>query len=209
MLNNLPKNKLTIALAIAGIVLGYYFLFRNNGEDDIFPRQRMYPRIEYPSRKDTIFASKDCNFSFTHPTYLKYRKDSFFFESKPANDCWFDLRSDALNSTIYCSYYPITKKQNLDSLITDAFNLTNKHNTKAYARKESIISNGDVKGLLFEVEGPVATPIQFYLTDSINHFLRGALYFEAKVNTDSTAPVLNYIKSDIQKMIEGFKWSKK
>lgn len=177
-------------------------------EGVVMPKQRMYPYIKFPVKQDTSYNSKDCGFSFHHPTYFKFKKDSFFFGEKPVNDCWFDLHSQAINTTIYCSYYDIKNRKSLDSLIKDAFELTNKHNIKANARKESIIKNEyGLSGLLFEVDGPVATPIQFFITDSTKHFFRAAVYFDAKVNPDSTAPVLNFIKGDLEKMIGEFKFN--
>jgi gliding motility-associated lipoprotein GldD len=190
------------------VFLGIFIIACGNDEAK-FPKQRMYPYVNFPVKKDTLFVNNDCDFTFPHPTYLSYKKDSFYFGEKAMNDCWFDLNSKALNTTIYCSYYPINKITNLDSLIKDAFELTNKHNVKANARRESVISNGKgLGGLLFEVDGPVATPIQFFITDSTKHFFRGAVYFNARVNTDSTAPILKYIKTDVEQIINGFKWNK-
>jgi len=52
----------------------------------------------------------------------------------------------------------------------------------------------------------VATPISFWLTDSSNHYLRGALYFNNPPNNDSLQPVIEYIREDILEMINGFEW---
>jgi gliding motility-associated lipoprotein GldD len=196
-----------VAIILGLLIVTEFFACDN--ETAKIPKQRMYPFIQFPTKKDTSYNSPECGFSFPHPTYFSYKKDSLFFGDKPVNDCWFDLHSSALNATIYCSYYPVINRKGLDSLIRDAFELTNKHNIKANARRESVIQNEDgLSGLMFEVEGPVATPIQFFLTDSTRHFFRAAVYFDAKVNPDSTAPVLNFIKSDVEKMISGFKWKK-
>ena len=81
--------------------------------------------------------------------------------------------------------------------------MAGKHNVRAEFRKESIIEKpGNVNGLLFEISGPVASAIQFYVTDSINHFFRASLYFESHVNPDSTAPVLTFMKQDIFNIID-------
>ncbi len=186
------------------------FFITSCGNDDVkLPKQRMYPFVDFPKSQDTLFISKACAFTFNYPTYFQFKKDSFYFGEKAANDCWFDLYSKKLNATLYCSYYPINKRVSLDSLVRDAFEMTNKHNIKANARRESIIANEHgAGGILFEVDGPVATPVQFYLTDSTKHFFRAALYFNAKVNADSTAPVLKFIRKDMEKLIQDFKWRK-
>ena len=171
------------------------------------PRQRMYPFIDFPSRKDTLFSKSSCNFTFPLPAYFSLRQDSFYFGEVPLHDCWFDLYNQNLGASLHCSYYDVTSRSRLDQLINDAFEITGKHNIRANARRESLISNGNgVSGILFEVDGPVASPLQFFVTDSTTHFFRASLYFNAKVNPDSTAPVLQFIRQDIDKMITGFKW---
>jgi hypothetical protein len=44
--------------------------------------------------------------------------------------------------------------------------------------------------------------VQFVLTDSVNHFFRGALYFNTVPNQDSLAPVVEYVKEDIIHLVE-------
>jgi len=173
------------------------------------PKPRMYPRVTYPERSYSTFDTSICNFNFRFPNYSKIVKDSFIFEGEPAHPCWFDIEINDLNATLHCSYYEITKKKNLSSLINDAFNIAGKHNIKANYRKETVISNkSGVKGILFDIEGPVASPVQFYLTDEKIHFFRASLYFNSKVNPDSTAPVLEFLKKDVDSLISTFHWKK-
>ena len=63
-----------------------------------------------------------------------------------------------------------------------------------------------VSGMIYEIQGPSATPFQFFITDSTQHFLRGALYFNTHINQDSLAPYYDYTKSDIMEMINSFSW---
>ena len=60
--------------------------------------------------------------------------------------------------------------------------------------------------MVYDIEGNAASSIQFFLTDSTKHFIRGALYFNAVPNTDSISPVVDYIRKDIYRMIETFEW---
>lgn len=185
----------------------FFSTFFSCEEKAAMPKKRMYPFIAFPERTEVDFNKKSCPFHFKHSEYLVFKKDSSFFGEKPAGDCWFDLNSKALNSSIHCSFHELKNRKDLDSLIMDAFTLTDKHNVKANARKESIIKNPNgTKGIMFEVDGPVASPIQFYVTDSLKYFFRGSLYFNSTVNPDSTAPVLNFMKEDVIKIIETFNW---
>ena len=173
------------------------------------PKPRMYPKVVYPERNAVSFDESYCAMSFEYPDYFAVNKDEYFFDSKPIDPCWFDLQSTALNSQLHCSYIPIEDRSHFDKLVQDAFKMTSKHNQKANYRKEQLIENKEEKvyGLLFEHEGPVASPLQFFVTDSTSNFFRGSLYFRSKVNPDSIAPVYTFVKDDVLKMIESFKWN--
>ncbi|MBP7211183.1 MAG: gliding motility lipoprotein GldD, partial [Paludibacteraceae bacterium] len=67
-------------------------------------------------------------------------------------------------------------------------------------------TNNDVYGILYEIRGNTASSVQFVLTDSTKNFLRGALYFNNRPNKDSLAPVINYIKDDVIRIMETTKW---
>ena len=60
--------------------------------------------------------------------------------------------------------------------------------------------------MLSEVKGNVASPAQFYVTDSVNHFLTGSLYFLAKPNYDSILPAADYLQKDIKRIMETVTW---
>jgi gliding motility-associated lipoprotein GldD len=179
-----------------------------NDEAAKTPKPRMYPKVNYPiAYENAKFDTSFCNFTFRYPAYGKIVQDSFFYQDKPLHPCWFDINIPDLNASLHCSYYKVTKDKNLSSLINDAFNIAGKHNIKANFRKETIIQNSyGVKGILFDIEGPVATPLQFYLTDEKNHFFRASLYFNSKVNPDSTAPVLKFIRPKVEELISSFQW---
>lgn len=195
------------------IICHYFFpcyfliLISCNSDTLKLPKSRMYPKIEYPEKKYIQFDTALCNFVFRYPDYGKIVQDSFKLEGEPEHACWFDIEIKSLNANLHCSYYQVTKEKNITDLINDAFEIAGKHNIKANFRKETIIQNkSDVNGVLFNIEGPVASPVQFYLTDNKKHFFRASLYFNSKVNPDSTAPVLNFIQSDIDTLISTFKW---
>jgi len=177
-------------------------------EEVYIPKPRTYPRVAFPDRNDSEFSQKDCPFTMSYPDYFKVQKERLQNEEGSTNKCWFDLFSPELNSYLYFSYIPIDDGGHFDRLVEDAFELADKHNVKADYRDEIKIDNSskNVQGLIFEIQGPVATPLQFYLTDSTNHFLRGSLYFGAKVNRDSIAPIYDFVKDDLELMIKSFQW---
>ena len=112
-----------------------------------------------------------------------------------------------MKATIYLTYQKV-ENNNLDSLLRDAQNLTQKHTIKADEIASNLFENKDSKayGMLYEIGGDAASQSQFYLTDSLNHFISGSLYFYAKPNYDSIYPASEYLKRDIKRLMESLKW---
>ncbi|OYT16688.1 MAG: gliding motility lipoprotein GldD, partial [Bacteroidetes bacterium 4572_77] len=95
------------------------------------------------------------------------------------------------------------------TLLNDVHNMMNKHIPKANAINENMYLNPiqHVYGLTYDIQGSqAASPFQFYVTDSTQHFFRGALYFNFTPNNDSLQPVIDYLKKDIQVLIESLEW---
>jgi gliding motility-associated lipoprotein GldD len=190
-------------------VLLVVFVFTSCSDDALkTPKPRMYPRIMYPAKSSSIsYTASDCPFTFNYPGYCTIQKDSFVFEGKPTSNCWFDINSKDLNLSLHCSYYPLDGPKSLSKHIEDAFKIAGNHNSRANYRKEDRIENKNgVKGLIFNIEGPVASPVQFYLTDDKRHFFRASLYYNSKVNPDSTAAVYTFIKPELDSLIATFRW---
>jgi gliding motility-associated lipoprotein GldD len=198
----------TITFNIVGILVVLCILITSCSDEVAkSPKPRMYPRISFPVKSLTSYTSELCPFIFRYPSYCNITKDTFIYQGKPASDCWFDIQSKDLNLSLHCSYYPVSSKQALSKLIEEAFKIVENHNSRANYRKEDqIINKYGVKGLIFNIEGAVASPLQFYLTDEKKHFFRASLYFNSKVNPDSTAAVFNYIRPEIDSLIYNFNW---
>jgi gliding motility-associated lipoprotein GldD len=171
------------------------------------PKPRAFPKIEFPERGIDTFRNETCPFTFQHHSYFKQVKDTLFFDEKPVHPCWFDLRAKAFNGQLHFSYFPIENQKHFDKLVADAFKLSGKHNVKADYIDEMVFKNGaDVSGVIFDMQGPVASPFQFYVTDSTQHFLRASLYINAKTKPDSLQPIYDYIKKDIALILNSFEW---
>jgi gliding motility-associated lipoprotein GldD len=90
----------------------------------------------------------------------------------------------------------------------DTRTLAYKHSIKADAIQEQVFLNPAEKvyGLIYRIEGNAASPMQFFLTDSTQHFLRGALYISEVPNIDSIKPVIDFLEPDIIRLIETTTW---
>ncbi len=171
-------------------------------DEETTPRPRGYMRIALPQKQYVRYDSL-CPFSFDYPAYAKVTPSN----TDNAEPCWLNVYFPTFRGTIHLSYKPING--NFEQLLDDARRLTNKHIPKADAIRKKAFANSEkrVYGLIYEVEGTqAASPIQFYISDSTHHFIRGALYFNANPNNDSLAPVIDFINEDIHKLIDGFRW---
>ncbi|MDX2444382.1 MAG: gliding motility lipoprotein GldD [Bacteroidales bacterium] len=170
--------------------------------DRYTPKPRGYYRIDFPQKKYKQFKS-DCPYSFEYPEYSVVKKD----ESTNTEPCWINIDFPRYNGSIHISYKNVTG--NLNAVLEDAHTLAYKHTVKADAINEHLInkSNDRVFGILYDIEGNAASSVQFYLTDSTDHFLRGALYFKTRVEKDSLAPVIDFFRQDIIHFIDTFEWN--
>jgi gliding motility-associated lipoprotein GldD len=186
------------------------FFFTACEEEIPVPKPHAYPRVIYPEKSYIPFEKDYCSFGFEMPTYAKVEKDTSFFGEKPKNECWFNLSIPSLNAKIHCSYSSIKSKSEFSDLMQDAFVMAQKHNIKASFIEEIPIHRypDKVHGMLFNIEGPAASSYQFFLTDSTSNFFRGALYFNSQSRPDSIAPVLAFMKKDLNHIIETLKWNK-
>ena len=177
-------------------------------EEPIYtPKPRAFPKINFPEAANyQQFDQEYCQFTFQYPDYVKVIQDKTFFEDTPPNACWFDLQVPALESQIHFTYYPIEKSADFQRLREDAFRLAQEHNKKANFIDELPIQKKAVSGFVFDIDGEVASPFQFYLTDSTTHFIRGALYFNTQARPDSLAPIYEFVKTDIMHMVNTFEW---
>ena len=172
------------------------------------PKPRGYPRVVYPEKAYRSFDADYCSFTFEYPVYAEIQQDTAFFEEEPIHPCWFDIYYPGFNSRVHCSYYDVGRYKSLERLKLDAFEMADWHTKRANYIDEIMIERPEeeVYGFIFEIEGPVASTYQFFLTDSTRHFLRGALYFNARSQPDSLAPIVRFVKEDLEHMIGTFQW---
>ena len=168
---------------------------------DYYPKPRGYYRIDFPEKKYLKYKS-NCPFNFEFPQYAKVNIDNDNY-SEP---CWLNIDFPEYKGRIHISYKIIDN--NISQYLEDSRTLAYKHTIKAEAINEKILYNDEKKvyGILYDLKGNVASSVQFFLTDSTNHFLRGALYFYVPPNKDSLAPVIDFFREDILHLIETFEW---
>jgi gliding motility-associated lipoprotein GldD len=174
--------------------------------NDTLPKPNAYLRLDYPKASYKTF---DPGFPFT------FEKNELATEIKAriltsdSTSLGIDIIYPTLKGTIYLTYKKVqNSEERLKSLLRDAQSFTQEHTQKADAIFEQIYENKEkrVFGMFYEVGGNAASQSQFYVTDSVNHFLSGSLYFYAKPNYDSILPAAIYLQKDIQQIMETVRW---
>lgn len=180
-----------------------FFVSCGTDSDDIqTPKPNAYFRIDLPEKKYTLF-SDSCPYEFEYPSnYAMVLPD----KDPNAEPCWKNIVFPQFGAEVNLSYKPVNN--NLNKFLDDSWTLATRHQVKASGMPETPVRRDSAKvyGLLFEIEGNAASSLQYYLTDSTKHFMRGALYFFARPNYDSLAPVIEFIKKDVERMITTLKW---
>ena len=170
------------------------------------PRQKAYPRLYLPQKNYMRFSPEGCPYSFDMPVYGRALIDSLYLDRPLEEDCWYNLHFDSLNATINLTYKSINGDVSLSRLADDAYRLSFKHSKKADYIDETVIKNQHgLGGVIYEVGGNAASSVQFFLTDSDKHFVRGALYFNSEPNIDSMRPVIAFVRKDLDRMIQTFR----
>ena len=169
--------------------------------EDNTPKPREYFRIDIPEHG---FVNYNINtpFSFDYADYAKVTNSN-----KPGNPYWLYLDYPKFDARIYLSYNHIDG--NVTQMLNDAHDLAFKHIAVANDIKQKliIIPENKVYGLLYSIKGTkVASPINFYITDSVSNFVRGALYFNYTPQNDSLKPVIEGIEKDVWRLVESLKW---
>jgi gliding motility-associated lipoprotein GldD len=186
---------------ILTIVIGVSVASCDNEEEVFSPKPRGYFRINFPEKKYRLYDSI-CPYRFEIPVYAEMKQD----KHNGADPCWLNLEFPKYKATVHLSYKTVTN--NIANYLEDSHEFANRHQVKATGLDEIAVIRDSAKvyGLVFDIAGNTASSVQFYLTDSTHHFLRGALYFNSVPNIDSLRIVVDFIKKDILHLINTTSW---
>ena len=171
------------------------FLFLFSCNNDYTPKPRAYFKLDLPKKEFLIFENDD--FLFNVPSYAKVEIDK--------KTQFFNVNFPEFSGKLHTTFVELDN--NLMDHIEQSRSLAYKHNNQADIISEQVYidQRNNVYGMLYDYEGVTATSTQFYLTDSVENFFRGSLYFNTEIN-DSIIPINNFIKNDIRFLIESFRW---
>ena len=195
MINLINKNKYSLLLVLSILLVSC--------NQNYTPLPRGFFRIDLPKHSYKLSDT-------TFPYYFEYA-DVAELQNSPYNPnqkYWINIVYPQFKAKVYLSYKIVDG--NLITYLEDAYTLVSKHIPKADMINDSVIENSEqnVYGLTYKISGSgAASPYQFFVTDSASHFLRGALYFDIVPNNDSLEPVIDFITTDLEHLVNTLKWN--
>ena len=164
-------------------------------KDNVLPKPKAMLRLEYPESETKEIEMPDYKFEYNGQAKIRMKDDESLTVHYPS-----------MKANIYITYKRVDG--NLNKLLSDAQKLTYEHVVKAddIQSKDFVNREDRVYGRFYFIKGNAASQSQFYLTDSIHHFLTGSLYFSVKPNYDSILPAASYLENDIQGIMETLSW---
>jgi gliding motility-associated lipoprotein GldD len=178
-------------------------VFACTEEASYTPKPRGFHYIALPTAKYAHLPDS-LPYLFEYSAHAQLLNDTSYL----ADRYWLEIYYPEFQANIDISYKPIRNQQDFREYVDDCFKLAQKHNIKAQAINE--IVNKTPKGytsVVYELEGDVPSYLQFYVTDSAKHFLRTSLYFPTSTKGDSLAPIIAFIKKDMEKMMNTVDWN--
>ena len=197
------------------------------GNNDYTPKPQAYLRIDMPQHDywtvDTLRSHPGDTLVFNGDTAINLSGSvttfPFIFEVNKCaevapkdnrkGELYIDINYPQWDGVVFLTYKRLRSPDDLRGQTDTSQHLMESHYQFASGIEESRFDSPErhVHGTTFRIGGSrVASTYQFWVTDSVHHFLRGALYLNRTPNNDSLAPVINYIQQDIDHLIETLRW---
>lgn len=166
-------------------------------KEDPIPKPKGYLSLSYA---DTSYEKFHINYPYSFEVSAASK-----IVKQPKN--WLKITYPKLKASVNITYRPV--ENNLNELLVEAEKLVFEHTLKADQISSNNYENqkNKVFGSMFDITGNSASQVQFHVTDSVKHFLKGSLFFHTKPNYDSILPAVEYIKKDMIHMMETTTWN--
>lgn len=196
------KNHLSTIRSQLSLILCISFVLNGCGREYL-PKPIGYNRLVLPDHS-YLSLTDSLPYGFEYSKHATILNDTSAVHER----YWIEIYYPALKSNIHITYKKINGSQKLlKEYLDDSYTLTAKHQIKAYSIDEVITKTPSGKiAVIAELEGEVPSQFQFTVTDSSENFLRGALYFNTKVQNDSLAPAIAFMKIDLMHLINTLTW---
>ena len=165
------------------------------------PKPKVYPRIDRSDPGRQMYDGDKFSFEYSKEAHI------VAVPNENKSEEWFNIVYPRYNVTIHCTYIPLAKGLN-NKLLEDSHHLAYSHAAKANEIRETLFedSTRQTTGILYDIKGSVAVPVQFYMTDNVKNFMRGSMYYNNEVNIDSVATATEFLRLDVIHLMETLDW---
>jgi len=190
-----------IVFSVSAILLGSFLI--SSCSTNYQPKPKGYNRLLLPDKKYRALPDS-LPYQFEYSSSAKLLRDTSWVNEK----FWIEIYYPTLKANIHITYKRIQNRDALlKELLNDAYRLTSKQQIKAYGIDEvKVVTPLGKTALIAEISGEVPSQFQFTMTDSSTNFLRGALYFNTKVQNDSLAPAIDFMKKEVMHLVNTLEW---
>lgn len=177
-------------------LFGFFAIFLLGCQEPVVVKPAAFLRLDFPQPSYRV-TDLDCPYNFDL---------NVFADPLSKERCALNIHYPMMGATVYLTYQDVD--DDLSQLLSDAQKLVYDHTIKASEILEQprVDPENHIYGMYYQIDGPAASHAQFYVTDSTEHFLTGALYFNTKPNFDSLYPAIDYVRQDIRRMMETLRW---
>ncbi len=168
------------------------------------PKPTTYYRITLPDKSYQTYDTAALGITFEYPT-----NSAVVMKKDIPSVKWIDILYPEYNGVIFLSYKKLKTPASLAMEVDTAYQLLKLHFQKSSGVEEQSYNNPEEKVFAntWRLKGQqVASTFQFWATDSVKNFVRGAVYINSTPNYDSLEPVINYIQDDARHILETLKW---
>ena len=183
-------------------LFGLFLFHFSCDESNYLPREKGFLRLEFEKPTYNTFSDESSALNFIY--------NDAYSSFEIVSDEKIVLRYKDIKISIVLSDVKLENISSFEESIQNFYMFLEPHRKKSNQISIKEFTSADNKRFakVIEMRGQVASPLQFYVTDSINHFLFGSMNIMEKSDYDSIYPSVMYVKNDIFSIIESVNWGK-
>ena len=168
---------------------------------EYYPKPKAYLRVDTVEKYQVVDG-----FSFAR--FETVEGAGFLPEQKNNGEIWANILYPAYSTQFYGAYCRFNKGEIGLNKLTDDFYRLLEHNMQDEEVFYALYENPDsaLYAHIFYSDGMVASPVRFFITDSVCRYFSGAIYFYDFLPCELREPYIRFMSDEMTHLIETFSW---